>query len=169
MADPYVGEIRTVGFIFAPVGWLSCQGQLLSIQQYSDLYAIINTTYGGDGVSTFALPDLSSRAPVHVGISPSTQTKYALGQRGGQETVTLTTSQIPAHVHPIAAQAANAVSSSPSGAVLGSGFEYLPTPGTSATGPLLSAAGSDQSHSNQMPYLAINYIIAYEGQHPSHS
>lgn len=167
MADPFIGEIRLVGYSFAPEGWLFCQGQQVPIAGNEVLFSLIGTTYGGDGVSTFALPNLSSRAPIHTGTSASSGTNYPLALLGGQENVTLTVNQLPSHTHSVAAQSASAVSSSPSGALLGSNLEYLPAPGAQATGALLSAAGGSQPHSNLMPYQAMNYIIATEGLYPS--
>src|SRR5271169_2224155 len=112
MSQPFIGEIRIVGFNFAPRSWAFCDGQLLSIAQNSALFALIGTTYGGDGTTNFALPDLRGRAPLHTGQSSGTSS-YVLGQSGGVESVTLTVSQMPAHVHSASAQAGGTNVASP--------------------------------------------------------
>src|SRR5579885_1821308 len=103
MSSPYVGEIRMFGGSFAPSGWMTCDGQLLPISEYDTLFNLIGTTYGGDGQSTFALPNLSGRIPLHSGTNPGTGTTYTLGEMAGVSSVTLTTNQIPSHTHPAVA------------------------------------------------------------------
>ena len=166
MSSPFVGEIRMVGFSFAPLGWAFCDGTLMSISQNDVLFTLIGTTYGGDGQNTFALPDLRSRVPVHAGHG------YTQGQAGGAETVTLTVAQLPAHVHVPQADAANGTSNSPAGAIWAqSPSSRQHAAGTSANASLnmasMTTAGGSQPHDNMLPYLAINFIIALEGVFPS--
>jgi len=167
MSSPYVGEIRLVGFNFAPSGWQMCNGQLLSISNYEVLFNLIGTTYGGDGQNTFALPDLRSRTPIHTGTGGG-QT-YVIGQQGGVENVTLTTAQLPVHNHPFTAQGGGGTSAAPAGNFLaGSSLgQYAPTPGTSTSGNVLGAAGGAQPHNNLMPYLTVNFVISLFGVYPS--
>lgn len=169
MADPYTGEIRLFGGTFAPVNWAFCNGQLLSIADNDALFALIGTTYGGDGQTTFGLPNLQGRLPLHFGTQGGSS--YALGQSAGSETVTLTGQQIGAHTHPLAAGGA-AGTGSPAGNLLG-------TPGTArylepnVAGPLtlnaqsVAAAGGNQPHDNVMPFLAVSFIICLFGIFPT--
>jgi microcystin-dependent protein len=164
MSSPYVGEIRIFAGNFAPAGWAFCQGQLLPISQNDTLFNLIGTTYGGDGQSTFALPNLQSRVPVHVGPG------FALGQTGGQETVTLTTSQIPAHSHVPMARQETGEASSPSGAYWAAA--PINTYSTAAPNATMSAAaigssGGSQPHDNMVPFLVINFILSLFGVFPS--
>lgn len=164
MSTPYIGEIRLFGGNFAPVGWLLCQGQVLPISQYDVLFNLIGTTYGGDGEETFALPDLSSRIPVHVGAG------YALGQQGGVEQVTLTTNQLPVHNHFAQGSASAGTAASPAGAVwAGSTYNaYSDQSPDAAMAPnALAASGGSQPHENMPPFLAVNFIIATEGVFPT--
>ncbi|MBV8819202.1 MAG: phage tail protein [Acidobacteriaceae bacterium] len=165
MSSPYVGEIRMFGGNFAPVGWAFCDGSLLPIDQNDVLFNLIGTTYGGDGVNTFALPDLRSRVPIHVGPG------YALGQPGGVETVTLTTSQLPSHSHPPLASSTGSVSS-PTGATWAASLEHqfsnLPPSVAMYSGALMPAGGS-QPHDNMLPFLAVNFILSLFGIYPSQS
>lgn len=162
MSDPYIGEIRMFGGNFAPVGWLLCQGQLLPISEFDALFNLIGTTYGGDGQQTFALPNLQSRIPVHVGNG------MPLGQTGGTETVTLITNQLPVHTHaPVAA--AVATTPSPNNAFWASyaNMEFSNQPPATPMAPnALSPSGGNQPHENMPPFLAINFILAYEGIYP---
>lgn len=153
---------------FAPVGWLLCQGQLLPISQYDVLFNLIGTLYGGDGQNTFALPDLQSRVPMHVGQG------FALGQVGGVEAVTLTTPQLPTHSHPLLASTNNASTANAAGNVLAQTPSYTPYitgfPPTAALSPAaVGSAGGSQPHDNMPPFLVINFIIATEGIFPSPS
>ena len=172
MANPFIGEIRMFGGNFAPANWAFCQGQLLSINEYETLYALIGTTYGGDGVNTFALPNLQSRLPLHQGSDGSGNT-YSLGANGGVESVTLTSNQLGGHTHPF--QVSNvATQPGPGGAypaVSDTSF-YADTPGSLtalASNAIAPAAAGNQPHENRMPFLAVNYIISLFGIFPSQS
>ena len=168
MAQSYVGEIRAVGFNFAPVGWVLCDGSLLSISEYSVVFNLIGTTYGGDGVNTFGIPDLRGRTPIHQGTGGGGT--YVLGQLSGVENVTLTLPTIPSHRHPIAAQGANGNVNSPTGAYFaGSTAEQYAAAanGTAVTGSITGPAGSSQPHSNLQPFLCVNYIISLFGVYPT--
>jgi microcystin-dependent protein len=164
MSQPYIGEIRTVAFTFAPQGWALCNGATLSIAQNTVLFDLLGTTYGGDGVNTFRLPDLQGRIALHQGNG------FIIGQLGGEESVTLTSSQIPSHTHTIAAQSGTGTAQSPSGAVFAA--SSAPQYGTSSnatSGQALKVAGSGQPHENRMPFLTITYIISLFGIFPSQS
>jgi len=168
--DPYLGEIRMFGGSFAPLGWALCDGSLLSIAENDALFTLIGTTYGGDGIGTFALPDLRGRWAVH------TSTDLPLGARGGAETVTLTTQQLPAHTHGVLGSAAAATATSPDRAVWASTTEpgYAPGPVDAGTAlamapDALAAAGGSGEHENLPPYLTVQYIIAVQGIWPSPS
>jgi microcystin-dependent protein len=157
---------------FAPVGWLFCQGQLLPISQYDVLFNLIGTTYGGDGQNTFALPNLASRVPVHQGTGGGGS--YVLGQSGGEEAVTVTTSQMPTHSHPLIASTNNASTANAAGNVLAQTPSYTPyitgfTPNAALNPAAVGSAGGSQPHDNMLPYLVINFIIATEGIYPSPS
>jgi microcystin-dependent protein len=168
MAQSYVGEIRAVGFNFQPVGWLFCNGALLSIAEYDVLFNLIGTTYGGDGVTTFGLPDLRGRTPIHQGSGGGGT--YVIGQLSGVENVTLTTSTIPAHKHPIAAQGAGGTSTSPAGGFFAGSLagQYAPVAnGTSAMGAVTGQQGGSQPHNNLQPFLCVNYIISLYGVYPT--
>jgi len=168
MSQPYVGEIRMFGGNFAPVGWMFCEGQLLAISENPTLFQLIGTTYGGDGVSTFALPDLRGRIPVHVGSG------FSLGQNAGEEQVTLTVPQIPAHSHPAlcVSSGGNSVSS-PANNVWGGVTANHPysdvAPGNTMNGGSTGSAGGSQPHDNFMPYLCVSFIISLFGVFPSQS
>lgn len=169
MGQPFVGEIRLFAGNFAPNGWLFCEGQTLPISENETLFQLIGTTYGGDGQTTFALPDLRGRVPVHQGNGLN------LAEAGGVEQVTLTTQQIPAHNHPLVGSAANASAASPSGGVPGT----MPEVATSAYGsdaPLtslspqsVSPVGGSQPHENMQPYLCVDFIISLFGIFPAPS
>lgn len=166
MAQPFVGELRLFAGNFAPAGWMFCDGQLLPISENETLFQLIGTTYGGDGETTFALPDLRGRVPVHQGNA------YTLAQTGGAETVTLTPPQMPAHSHPLLASAAAATHSAPGNALLaatGTVNSYGSGPPNQAmtAGALTTQAGSSQPHDNMAPYLAVSYIISLFGIFPS--
>jgi len=165
MSSPYVGEIRMFGGNFAPVGWAFCNGALLPIDQNPTLFQLIGTTYGGDGQTTFALPDLRSRVPVHVGPG------FALGQSGGSETVTLTVSQIPAHSHVPQCQSAGGSASSPAGGVWAQDTTLHPydtnAPSVAMNPAAIGNAGGSQPHDNMIPFLAINFILSLFGIFPS--
>ncbi len=168
MAQPFIGEIRMFGGNFAPQGWAFCQGQTLEISENTALFQLIGTTYGGDGVNTFQLPDLSSRVPIHQG-DASSGTEYFLGQVAGTETVTLTTAQLPAHRHPFVGS--GSLAQTPNGNVLaspsGDPLYTSNTPDSTLGGGSTVAAGSSSAHNNLMPYVALTYIIALVGIFPS--
>lgn len=174
-SSPYLGEIALFAGNYAPQGWAFCDGRLLPISENSDLFALIGTTYGGDGESTFALPDLQGRVPMHAGTGPGGLTPRVLGENLGTETVTLTTSQLPAHTHAVPASTQPGTTASPVGAVpalAGSGSaQYTPDAGSLATQPtqLLAAVGGSEAHNNMQPYLAVHYIISLFGIFPSRS
>ena len=164
MAQPYVGEIRMFAGNFAPAGWMFCEGQLLPISENETLFQLIGTTYGGDGESTFALPDLRGRIPIHQGNG------FILAETGGAEEITLTVQQIPAHSHPWLCSSAAATSKNPGGNVpaLAQGDVY--TTDFSATNMAPAAAGStggSQPHTNFQPYLCVDFIISLFGLFPS--
>lgn len=167
MSQPYVGEIRMFAGNFAPVGWALCQGQLLPISENETLFNLIGTTYGGDGQNTFALPDLQSRVPVHVGPG------FALGQAAGAESVTLTTSQIPAHSHVPLCNSAAGGQEGPGGAFWAapsSGTLYDTTaPSVAFAAEAVGSTGGSQPHDNMIPFLVINFIISMFGVFPSQS
>jgi microcystin-dependent protein len=167
VSEPFLGEIRTFAFNYAPKNWALCQGQLLSISQYTALFSLLGTVYGGDGRSTFALPDLRDRAPLHFGTGVS-GTTFALGQAGGESTHSLTTAEIPAHTHTVSARAAAAVSS-PAGALWAQSAKpvFATTPTTTMNAAALATTGSSQPHDNMPPYLVLNFAIALAGIFPS--
>ncbi len=172
MSSPYVGEIRMFAGNFPPVGWAFCQGQLIPIAEYTDLFNLIGTTYGGDGLSTFGLPNLASRIPMHKGTGPSGQT-YVIGQMAGQEQVTLTTNQIPSHSHAALANTSGS-STSPNGTVwAGSADLKQFSPPAQINGQMNSGAiqgsGGSQPHDNMIPFLCVNFIISLYGIYPTSS
>lgn len=167
MDDTYVGEITMFGGNFAPLGWVMCDGQLLSTKNYPNLFHVIGTTYGGDGRTTFAVPDLCGRIPVGAGRNPETGTDFNLAQAGGTETVALTVQQLPSHSHAARCQSAagnsagseNKFWATTSGQVL-----YQPAAADAAMAPTAtSTVGGGQAHSNEMPFLPLNFIIAWAG------
>ena len=163
----YIGEIRMFAGNFAPAEWALCQGQTLPIADNEALFALIGTTYGGDGQTTFNLPNLSSRLPVHQGPG------YALGQVGGVEQVTLTTQQVPSHGHPFVAAHVTGSQITPSGNLPSNSFNVTPYINDSPTGAMnanaISSIGGSQPHDNMQPFLCINFIIALSGVFPSQS
>jgi len=168
MGQPYVGEIRLFAGNFAPEGWMVCDGALLPISQFDVLFVLIGTTYGGDGQSTFALPDLRGRAIVHQGGG------FVIGQPGGAESVTLTGPQISGHTHTVLATTAAATASTPGpGVMLAAApssaliYDTATTNLVPMSPQAIGAAGGNQPHENRQPYLAINYIISLFGIFPS--
>jgi microcystin-dependent protein len=168
MATPFLGEIRTTAFSFAPRGWAMCNGQLLAISQNQALFAILGTTYGGNGTTNFALPNLQGRVPLHFGGG------IALGQQGGADTVTLTTAQLPQHQHAVMASTDFSNSNLPGGNVPASkprgGLDTYAASG----GPLVplspaavAGSGGSQAHENEQPFLTLNFVIAMQGIFPS--
>jgi microcystin-dependent protein len=165
MAQPYVGEIRMFAGNFAPAGWMFCEGQLLPISENETLFQLIGTTYGGDGESTFALPDLRGRIPIHQGNG------FVLAETGGAEEITLTVNQIPAHSHPMLGTASIANDAAASSNVLAqtSTFDpYQSTPGGVPMAPgSIGSVGGSQPHTNFQPYLCVDFIISLFGIFPS--
>ena len=178
--DPFVGEIRAVGFNFAPRGWALCQGQLMAISQNTALFSILGTTYGGDGRTTFALPDLRSRIIVQPGQGPGLS-NYSQGQQSGSETQTLTGNQMAAHTHTLSGVTVNANSAAgstaaPAGNVLGSNTKvqhYAASPDMQMAAGSVSgtttATGGGTPHANTMPSLGMYYIISLSGIYPQRS
>ena len=168
MAQPYVGEIRMFAGNFAPAGWMFCEGQLLPISENETLFQLIGTTYGGDGQSTFALPDLRGRLPIHQGNG------FILAETGGAEEVTLTVQQIPAHTHPLLGTA-NAASTTAAGCVghvrTGASLDHHAVrrrhPATTMSPQAVSPVGGSQPHTNFQPYLCVDFIISLFGIFPS--
>jgi microcystin-dependent protein len=169
MGQPYVGEIRLFAGNFAPAGWGFCDGSLQSISENETLFQLIGTTYGGDGQETFALPDLRSRVPVHMGTFGGTT--YVIGQSGGVEQVTLTQQQIPVHSHPAGCTDAAGNSSTPNGsipAVNTTALAYGAIPPQVAMNPaIIGNAGGNQPHTNIQPFLCVSFIISFFGIFPS--
>jgi len=168
--EPILGQICIFGFNFAPKGWLPCNGQLLSIAQNQALFSLLGTTYGGDGRTTFALPNLQSRVPVHYGQGPGLS-NYELGQTGGTENVTLGLNNMPAHTHTVSVPTVDSTADSdePNGAILGAGTSVYSSANTangSYGGVTASLAGNSQPFNNLTPYLALNFCIAYQGVFP---
>lgn len=165
MAQPYVGEIRMFAGSFNPNGWLFCSGQLLPISENETLFQLIGTTYGGDGQSTFGLPNLQSRVPIHQGNG------VVLAEAAGVEEVTLTVQQIPVHTHPFLASAVQGTQISPSGHLPANSFNVTPYINQPPDGNMNAAAitptGGSQPHTNLQPYLCINFIISLFGIFPS--
>jgi microcystin-dependent protein len=166
MSEPFLGEVRIVAFTFAPRGWAFCNGQVLPINQNQALFSLLGTTYGGNGTTTFALPDLQGRTPLHAGNG------VALGQRGGEDSHALGVSEMPAHVHPAAASSNTADQVSPVGnywAVSGAYTAYAGAPNEAMAPQAVGAAGGGQPHPNLSPYLTVNFVIALVGLFPSRS
>jgi len=169
MSEPFLAEVRIVGFNFAPRGWAFCDGQILPINQNQSLYSLLGTTYGGDGRTSFALPDLRGRTPIHVGRSNGGG-DHTLGQKSGEEIHTLSSGEMPQHTHVLKGSADSATSTSPGNNVLAVAGEDLFGPLSSPT--TLSAntipnVGGSQAHENMQPYLALNFCIALQGLFPS--
>lgn len=170
MAQPYVGEIRMFAGNFAPAGWMICQGQTMPISENETLFQLIGTTYGGDGESTFNLPNLSSRIPLHMGNGPD-GVNYQIGEMAGVESVTLTTQQIPAHTHPFTASQSPGTSNNPGNAVVGSSpsvqMFFGLSPSNAMAPQSIGPAGGSQPHENMQPFLCLNFIISLFGLFPS--
>ncbi len=172
MADPFVAEIRIFPFNFAPKGWAWCDGQLLPLSQNTALFSLLGTTYGGNGKSNFALPDLQGRAPMQPGQGPGLSL-HDLGETGGSETVTLLESEMPSHSHGFMSSQADAFSRIPVGerpaTGIGVGLYAAPAAQVSLDGNALVPAGGDQPHNNMMPYLTFYFCIALQGVFPPRS
>jgi microcystin-dependent protein len=164
VSSPFIGEIRMFGGNFAPAGWAFCNGALIPISENDALFNLIGTTYGGDGQTTFALPDLQSRVPIHVGPG------FALGQTGGAESVTLTTSQIPAHSHVPTCNGTQGADKLPTNDVWAFAPNNPYTDGAPAAGmspAAIGSSGGSQPHDNMIPFLVINFILSLFGIFPS--
>lgn len=164
MAQPYVGEIRMFAGNFAPAGWMFCEGQLLPISENETLFQLIGTTYGGDGESTFALPDLRGRIPLHQGNG------FILAETGGAEEITLTVSQIPAHSHPLLASNGTSAGTEPISQLLATALQDVYVEDLTAANmspSAVSPVGGSQPHTNFQPYLCVNFIISLFGIFPS--
>jgi microcystin-dependent protein len=170
MSEPFLSEIRLMSFNFAPKGWALCNGQLLQINSNQALFALLGTTYGGDGRVTFALPNLQGKVPVHVGNG------HTLGQRGGEAAHTLSSSEMPAHVHSASASANTATTNDPSDGGVGDAvlaaapvniYNAASGINTSLYAGTLSTIGGSQAHTNEQPYLTLSYCIALQGIFPS--
>ncbi len=175
MSEQYLGEIRMTGFNFAPSGWALCNGQVLLITQYTALFSLLGTQYGGNGTTTFALPDLRGRVAIHQGTLTG-GSAYTIGETGGVETVALTAATMPAHNHNLNASAAGGTQASPVGGYpaiesTGTSLDYNATaanPGLMNTG-IVQNTGGGQPHENRQPFLVVNFIIALTGIFPSRS
>ncbi|HEX8212009.1 MAG TPA: tail fiber protein [Longimicrobium sp.] len=170
MADPFVAEIRIFPFTFPPKGWAWCNGQLLPLSQNTALFSLLGTVYGGDGKSTFALPDLQGSAPMHPG-QGSGLSPHSLGEMSGSQTITLLESEIPAHSHALMAQSNLANSKLPANTSIArpvGGLSFATPPGTTVSMDpnTIAPAGGDQPHNNMMPYLTLNFNIAMQGVFP---
>ncbi|MET0616310.1 MAG: tail fiber protein [Luteibacter sp.] len=183
MSDQYIGEIRLFGFARVPEGWFACDGSLKPIAQYETLYVLLGTTYGGDGVNTFGVPDLRGQVPVHQGNGQGL-TPRPIGSGGGTEQVTLTVAQLPAHTHTMSASTANATSGSPSGllpAAIVNNTPPTPPPAdqfyinpttvqpVTMNSQTIQNQGGSQPHDNMMPTLTANFCISYIGIYPTQS
>jgi microcystin-dependent protein len=177
MSQPFVGQVCSFGFNFAPIDWMQCNGQLLPISQYQVLYTLIGTAFGGDGINTFQLPNLQGRVPVNQGQGPGLS-NYVMGQPSGTENITLTTAGIPSHTHSVATSNTPGTTNVPSSGVFlsdeGPGTPAVTTytPGAPATqvalaGSAISPSGSSQPHENRQPFLAVNFCISMFGIFPS--
>lgn len=167
MSEPFLGEIRVFAGNFAPANWALCNGQLLPISHYTALFSILGTTFGGDGKTTFGLPNLQGSAPMHWGDAPGL-TPRTIGESGGAPNVTLTTAEMPAHTHAAVASASGASALSPAGNMLGDAALYAAPPLNQQMSPAtVGSSGGSQPHDNMQPYLGLTFIIALQGIYPS--
>jgi microcystin-dependent protein len=170
MSTPYVGEVRLVGFNFQPSGWNFCNGALISIAENSTLFALIGTTYGGDGQQTYGLPNLQGRTPIHQGQN-SLGGNYVLGQGGGVENVTISPNQYPLHTHTLLGSSNPGTSNSPTGNLpagySGAYSAGAPVSALTMNNSILLGSGGNQPHSNMQPYLVLNWVISFFGVFPS--
>lgn len=169
MSSPFIGEIRMFGGNFAPAGWAFCSGQLMPISENDTLFALIGTTYGGDGQQTFGLPDLQGRLPMHMGTGAGLSTR-TIGENGGVESVTLTTQQMPIHNHAPLAVSGNGNQATPQNGVWAgaAASRYSSSaPNLAMNNTLVGGAGGSQPHENLMPYLTISFIISLFGVFPT--
>lgn len=163
MGTPFLGEIKLVSFNFPPRGWAFCDGLLLQINQNQALFSLLGTTFGGNGTTNFALPNLQGRTPIHVGSG------HALGEIGGEQAHTLTIAEIPTHTHLVNAQSGNATTPIPAGNLLGAANNLYaaPTNLTALDATAVTGVGGDQAHLNMQPFLTLNFCIALQGAFPS--
>ena len=164
MAEPFLSEIRIMSFNFAPKGWALCNGQLLPINQNQALFALLGTTYGGNGQTTFALPNLRGQVPIHMGSG------HSLGERGGSTAVTINMQTMPTHIHPLMASGNPAATNNPPGQVFASSNVFVyraPSSLTPIEPSTVSSVGGSQPHNNMQPYLVLNFCIALQGIFPS--
>jgi microcystin-dependent protein len=171
MSNNFVGEVRLVGFNFAPYGWNICNGQLLPISEYSTLYNLIGTTYGGDGVQTFGIPNLQGRVTVHQGTLAG-GSNYVMGEQAGVENVTITSNTYPSHTHPFICSSNSASLAIPSGNTVGNEIKIYETgtPTTAMSASMIGLSqGSSLPHSNVQPFVALNWVIAFFGIYPTQS
>lgn len=170
MSEPFLAEVRIVGFNFAPRGWAFCDGQILPINQNQSLYSLLGTTYGGDGRTSFALPDMRGRTPIHVGRSNGGAV-HMLGQKSGEETHTLASNEMPQHTHPLVATDNNATADDPlNNMIAQSAQTAYASPGATLAAmdtATVTNVGGGQAHNNMQPYLALNFCIALQGLFPS--
>jgi len=170
MSEPFVGEIRMFAGNFAPRGWAFCDGQLLAVSQNDALFSLLGTIYGGDGRTTFGLPDLRGRIPIHAGHGPGLSERR-LGAKGGAEKVTLTVNQLPSHGHPMQASTQNALQANPQDNVLAQSTSqdlYVnDTQDVNLNSASITGVGGSRSHTNEMPFLCVHFIIALVGIYPS--
>lgn len=170
MSEPFVGEIRMFAGNFAPRGWAFCDGQLLAVSQNDALFSLLGTIYGGDGRTTFGLPDLRGRIPIHAGTGPSLSPRR-LGSKGGAEKVTLTVNQLPSHTHRLQASTDLAQSADPAGNVTSQStlvdLYAVEIPSDSMATTSITNTGGTRSHTNLMPFLCVHFIIALLGIYPS--
>lgn len=170
MSEPFLAEIRIVGFNFAPRGWALCDGQILPINQNQSLFSLLGTNYGGDGRTTFALPDLRSRVPIHVGQADG-GTLHQLGRKGGEETHTLSVTEMPQHMHTVQASSSGADTDTPAGNILAASARMYRNPNGTSLVPMHSNTflntGGGQAHENMQPYIVVNFCIALQGLFPS--
>jgi microcystin-dependent protein len=172
MAQPFIGEIRMFGGNFAPNGWAFCSGQLMPISENAALFQLIGTTYGGDGVQTFALPNLQSRFPMHQGTNPQSGVTVVIGERSGTETVTLTVNQLPAHAHPAICSSGGGDSETPvhnfwATDPMGNTAAYTTAFDSQINQSAIGTTGGSQPHDNMKPFLVINFIISLFGIFPT--
>jgi microcystin-dependent protein len=170
MSEPFVGEIRMFAGSFAPRGWAFCDGQLLAVSQNDALFSLLGTIYGGDGRTTFGLPDCRGRIPIHAGHGPGLSERR-LGAKGGAEKVTVTVNQLPSHTHPLKGSTANGLLADPGGNVLAGSAVLEPyeeeVPNEAMASTAVSSVGGSRSHTNLQPFLCVHFIIALVGIYPS--
>ena len=168
MSEPFLGQLMITSFNFPPKGWAFCDGQLLAIDQNQALFALLGTSFGGNGIQTFGLPDLQGRVPIHWGTAP-TGTSYTIGERGGEEAHTVNVNEIGAHTHQVTTGASKdeETTNRPDNAYFTAGGAYGTNPNTALAASQTSATGGGQAHENRQPSLALPFVIALQGVFPS--